>query len=561
MTQSIPQNKPAMTFWQIWNMSFGFFGIQFGWGLQMANMSAIYQFLGAGEEDIAILWLAAPLTGLIVQPIIGYMSDRTWTRLGRRRPYFLVGAIFASLSLIAMPNSSALWMAAGLLWVLDAAVNISMEPFRAFVGDLLPAQQRKVGFAMQSLLIGAGAVLASYMPTILTDYLQVATGSPDVILTTAEGLDQSIDLDTSIPAAVHLSFYLGAALFFSAVLYTILTTKEHPPADMEAFRKMKEESTGVVPIFKEIFEGIFSMPKTMQQLAVVQFFTWFGLFCLWLYFVPGMGTQVFGGKTLGEHLSDHEEISHADREAYLGAAKLALQRDAESAGEEPVRLPLTAYVARVEELVRSGVSLPEMSPMEMRNPLYTTTAYLLLTGETAGNPELASQVLTERLDQADRYEAGVRKGQASMGNYNLVAFLFSFGLLWLVRKFSAKGIHGTCLVLGGIGLILAGTSGSVAVITVGMILLGLAWASILSMPYAMLSNSIPGEKMGFFMGVFNFFIVLPQILASLGLGFVMGNFLGGNAMNAVILGGISFFIAALFLLRVSTRVTESEAMD
>jgi maltose/moltooligosaccharide transporter len=559
MSENTPAQKPALSFWQIWNMSFGFFGIQFGWGLQMANMSAIYQFLGAGEEDIAILWLAAPLTGFIVQPIIGYMSDRTWTRLGRRRPYFLVGALFASLALIAMPNSSALWMAAGLLWVLDAAVNISMEPFRAFVGDLLPSQQRKVGFAMQSLLIGAGAVLASYMPTILTDYLHIATGSPDVILQTVEGVQRSIDLDTAIPAAVHLSFYIGAALFFSAVLYTILTTKEHPPVDMEAFEKMKAESSGVGAIFKEIIEGVLSMPKTMQQLAVVQFFTWFGLFCFWLYFVPGMGTQVFDGETLGEELSHHSEIEESTALRYVAAAKEALKKDADSS--EPVEMSVAEYVAKVALLAEEEYLNLELTPMQQRNPLFTTTAYVLLAGDSAGNPTLAATALEDRLSRAEQYERGVRNGQASMGNYNLVAFFFSFLLIVLVRKFSAKSIHGVSLCLGGIGFLIAGSSQSMGLIFLAMVFIGIAWASILSMPYAMLSNAIPGDKMGFYMGVFNFFIVLPQILASLGLGFVMSSLLGGKAMNAVILGGFSFFIAALALLRVSAKVTETSSMD
>ena len=214
-------NKPKLSFWQIWNMSFGFFGIQFGWGLQMANMSAIYQYLGADESTIPLLWLAAPITGLIVQPLVGFYSDRTWTKLGRRRPYFLVGAILASLALIAMPNSSTLWMAAGLLWILDASVNISMEPFRAFVGDKLDKKQRKVGFAMQSLLIGLGAVLSSSLPYILTNYFEFSEAS--------EG---------AIPQTVKIAFYVGAGVFFAAVLYTILTSEEYPPEDMEAFSKI-----------------------------------------------------------------------------------------------------------------------------------------------------------------------------------------------------------------------------------------------------------------------------------------------------------------------------------
>ena len=232
-------SKPKLSFWQIWNMSFGFFGIQFGWGLQMANMSAIYQYLGADESTIPLLWLAAPITGLIVQPIVGFYSDRTWTKLGRRRPYFLVGAILASLALIAMPNSSTLWMAAGLLWILDASVNISMEPFRAFVGDKLDKKQRKVGFAMQSLLIGLGAVLSSSLPYILTNWFKISNGS-----------------DGAVPQTVKIAFYVGAGVFFAAVLYTIITTEEYPPEDMEAFSKMKHETAGIGNAFKEIFQGI-----------------------------------------------------------------------------------------------------------------------------------------------------------------------------------------------------------------------------------------------------------------------------------------------------------------
>src|SRR5512135_2335362 len=221
--------KPPLSFWQIWNMNYGFLGIQFGWGLQMANMSAIYEYLGATPDQIPMLWLAAPLTGLIVQPIIGNMSDRTWGRLGRRRPYFLTGAILSSLALIVMPNSSALWMAAGLLWILDASINISMEPFRAFVADLLLEQQRTRGFAMQSLFIGLGAVVASALPYLLTNVFHVA----------------GRQAGQAIPLTVRLAFYIGAGAFFTAVLWTIITTPELPPPNMDAFRRMKAESAGI----------------------------------------------------------------------------------------------------------------------------------------------------------------------------------------------------------------------------------------------------------------------------------------------------------------------------
>ena len=433
-------SKPKLSFWQIWNMSFGFFGIQFGWGLQMANMSAIYQYLGADESTIPLLWLAAPITGLIVQPIVGFYSDRTWTKLGRRRPYFLVGAILASLALIAMPNSSTLWMAAGLLWILDASVNISMEPFRALVGDKLDKKQRKVGFAMQSLLIGLGAVLSSSLPYILTNWFEVSN-----------------ETDGAIPQTVKIAFYVGAGVFFAAVLYTILMTEEYPPEDMEAFTKMKNETAGVGNAFKEIFQGIGSMPKTMKQLALVQFFTWFGLFCMWIYFIPAVATHIFRG-------ADHSSAE---------------------------------------------------------------------------------------------YQAGAEWGGVCFSVYNGVAFVFAFLLLLLVRKFSAKGIHTTCLVVGALGLLSVAFVAEAKLLLASMFCVGIAWASILSMPYAMLANAIPGNKMGFYMGIFNFFIVLPQIAASLGLGLVMSVFLAGSTMNAVLLGGVSLLIAA-FCVRF---VDDDETLD
>ncbi len=431
--------KPRLSFWQIWNMSVGFFGIQFGWGLQMANMSAIYEYLGASQKEIAWLWIAAPLTGLIVQPIVGYASDRTWGRLGRRRPYFLVGAVLSTLALIAMPNASAVWMAAGLLWILDASINITMEPFRAFVGDMLPQSQRKTGFAMQSLLIGLGAVLSSALPYLLTNWFGVA----DVA---GEG---------SIPRTVQLAFYIGSAVFLAAVLYTILRTKEYPPDDLEAFRRHNDATAGAGKAFVEIFRGITSMPTAMKQLAVVQFFTWFAMFCMWIYFVPAVATVVFGG--------------------------------------------------------------------------------------TPGSPE---------------YQAGNEWGGVCFSVYNGTAFVFAFVLLALVRRFSPRSIHRVCLLAGGLGLILAAAFHDQYLLLGSMVLVGIAWASILSMPYAMLSNAIPPEKMGFYMGVFNFFIVLPQILASVGLGVLMTTVLGDDPMRAVVLGGGSMIVAGLSVGVVSKQVDD-----
>ena len=254
--------KPERSFWQIWNMSFGFLGIQFGWGLQMANMSAIYEYLGARADQIPILWLAAPLTGLLIQPLIGHASDHTWGRLGRRRPYFLVGAILSSLMLILMPNASALWMAAGMLWILDASINVSMEPFRAFVADILPEGQRTTGFAMQSLFIGLGASFASALPCILTNVFH---------------MQQKVGDTRAVPTVVRLSFYVGAVAFIGAVLWTIVTTKEYPPQDMEAFRRAKAEKTSLSASAREIFAAIAEMPDTMRKLGPVQLCTWLGL--------------------------------------------------------------------------------------------------------------------------------------------------------------------------------------------------------------------------------------------------------------------------------------------
>lgn len=433
-----------MSFWQIWNMSFGFFGIQFGWGLQMANMSVIYQYLGAKESDIPLLWLAAPVTGFLVQPILGYYSDRTWGFLGRRRPYFLIGAIFASLALIAMPNSPTIWVAAGLLWILDASVNVSMEPFRAFVGDLLPPKQRKEGFAMQSLLIGLGAVLSSSLPWILTNLFGVVSKGED----------------NAIPLSIHIAFYIGSLVFFLAVVYTILTTKENPPEDLEAFRKMKAESSGVGNAFREIVGGIIHMPRVMKQLAWVQFFTWFGLYCLWIYFAPSIAKNIFNG-------------------------------------------------------------IP-------------------------GTPE---------------YQAGTEWGGICFSVYNGVAFVFAFILLAIVKKFSARSIHAVCLSLAGVGLLCILWIDDPKLLLLSMVAIGIGWASILAMPYAILCNAIPPARMGFYMGVFNFFIVLPQIFASLGLGYILKHLLNGNSMMAIGLAGVSMLFAAFLLRFVKEEQGEMEIVE
>ncbi len=561
------KEKPQLSFWQIWNMSFGFLGIQFGFGLQMANMSAIYQFLGAAPETIPILWLAAPMTGLIVQPIVGYMSDRTWNRLGRRRPYFLVGAILASLALIAMPNSPTLWVAAGLLWILDASINITMEPFRAFVGDKLPPNQRKVGFAMQSVLIGGGAVLASAMPWMLTNLVGMSGGAPDIILLGAADEEIPISLATVVPATVHVAFYIGAVVFFCAVLYTIVTTKEYPPEDMEAFRKMQKESGGVLHFFVEVGRGIRHMPYTMRRLAIVQFFTWFALFCMWIYFIPATAGKVFGGQPLGDDPAEAvESEGHARVVAAIKSALIEARggEEAIEAGEPPRQLDLGEYIQQVNAAVAAGDGDPDtVTPRELRNPVYTTTAAIIAEGGPVAEQARAMQ---DRLTEADRFREGVEWGGLCFSAYNLVAFGFAFGLLGLVKVFSARNIHLVCLAAGGIGLASSAFATQPGMLMVAMVLVGIAWASILSMPYAMLSNVIPGEKMGFYMGVFNFFIVLPQILAALGLGLVVSHLLGGESINAIILGGVSMVVAAFSCLLVGRdaetgRLADAAAAD
>ena len=568
--------KPRLSFWQIWNMSFGFFGIQFGWGLQMANMSTIYQNLGAKESELAVLWLAAPLTGLLVQPIIGYASDRTWGSLGRRRPYFLVGAILASLALVAMPNAGAVWMAAGLLWILDASVNITMEPFRAFVGDLLPGEQRKSGFAMQSLLIGFGAVLSSALPYMLTNGF---------------GISNEVTLGSRIPPAVKLAFYIGSAVFFAAVLYTILTTREYPPDDLAAFRKMKEESAGVGHAFGEILGGIRSMPRTMRQLSVVQFFTWFALFCMWLYFVPAVATGVFHGRPLSFLDPASKAMLESDggklyiakaadmARAYEARKKELSDESSRDAGQRPWHDAVLQMFglkpaapdpgARIDakalkELMAGLPSAPgAVSKEEAESPLVRTFAGALMRHKVAGPRSLgampAAEDMSGALAAARNYQQGAAWGGVCFSAYNGTAFFFAFVLLALVKRFSARSIHRVCLACGGAGLILAVVFPQQYLLIGSMLLVGVAWASILSMPYAMLANSIPAPKMGFYMGVFNFFIVIPQILASLGLGALMKHMLGDNPMNAVLLGGVSMIVAGLCVGVVSKDVDSSEA--
>ena len=419
--------KPRLSFWQIWNMSFGFLGIQFGWGLQIANMSPIYKYLGAEESTLPYLWLAGPITGLLVQPIVGSMSDRTWNRFGRRRPFFLVGAILASIALFFMPDSGAVWMAAGLLWILDASINITMEPFRAFVADKLPEDQRTLGFVMQSFFIGIGQTLANALPIILT-----AIGVTGV-------------LASGIPVTTEYAFKIGAAVFLVAVVFTVVTTSEYPPEDMAEFERLKREKSGVLGGFREIFSAISEMPKTMKQLAVVQFFTWFALPCMWQFFGLAVARQAFGA----------------------------------------------------------------------------------VDPSTPG------------------FKEGTEWGGLCFAVYNIVCFVVAFMLPPIAKATSRKGVHAIALFLGGLGLLSVYLIQNKYGFWLSMAGVGIAWASILSMPYVILSTAVPPMRMGVYMGVFNLFIVIPQVVMSFVMPPLIKNVIGDDPVRVVMIGGASMLVAAL----------------
>src|SRR5690349_8803323 len=432
-------NKPRLSFWQIWNMSFGFLGIQFGWGLQLANMSGIYTYLGAKPEQVPILWLAGPVTGLLVQPVIGSMSDRTWNRLGRRRPYFLTGAILASVALFFMPDSSVLWMAAGLLWILDASINVSMEPFRAFVADKLNVDQRTAGFVMQSFFIGIGQSLANILPFVFRRY----------------GVDKPAVAGASvIPTSVNYAFKLGAIAFLICVLWTVFTSKEYPPEDMAQFEKMRRERRGIAAGLREIFSAMAEMPSTMKQLAVVQFFTWLGLFCMWMFFGLMTSYHVFGATS-------------------------------------------------------------EKDP---------------------------------------RFTDGQAWGGNAFAIYSIVCFAVAFLLPPLARATSRKTVHAIALVCGAVGLLSVYVIHDKSLLLLTMVGVGIAWASILAMPYAILSGALPPARMGVYMGIFNFFIVIPEIIASFAFGPIIRAIFGPDnprsPMFVVMAGGVFLLLAAVSVLLV-----------
>jgi len=444
------KKKPILSFLDVWNMSFGFLGIQFGFALQGGFMSRIFQTLGASPEEIPGLWLAAPVAGLVVQPIIGYMSDRTWSsRFGRRKPYFLIGSLFASITLIYMPHSSFLWVAAGSLLVLDASINISMEPFRALVADKLDDSQRSYGFMVQTLIIGVGTWIASQLPWFLN---QMGVSN------TAE--------ESSIPPNVKVAFAIGGVIFFLSILYTVLTTKEYPPENLEAFEKHKKETAGFSKGINAIISDIRSMPVTMRKLGLIQFFSWFAFFTMWSMSTPALSEHVF-------------------------------------------------------QAPKPDAAMFEMSIQD----------------------ELAVYQVKDRLynDAADQIGS-------SMGIYGLSSMIFALIFTLITRKISInrKMVHMVSLILGGIGFFYMYYANDYKNLNVSFALIGIAWGSILSLPYAMLSSSIEAEKMGIFMGIFNMFIVIPQIVASLGgINFFSKILFGEKAIGPMLLAGTCLTISGL----------------
>ncbi|MDR3444929.1 MULTISPECIES: MFS transporter [unclassified Dyella] len=490
--------KPELSFWQIWNMCFGFLGIQFGFALQNANVSRIFQTLGADVGDIPALWIAAPFSGLLVQPIIGYLSDRTWTRLGRRRPYFLIGAVLTTLALLCMPNSPVLWVAAGLLWIMDASINVSMEPFRAFVGDQLPPRQRPVGYAMQSFFIGVGSVVASLLPWLLAKL-----GVSNVA---GEG---------AIPDTVKYAFYLGGVVLLGSVLWTVLTTREYPPGELEAFTDNPVDAgeteasgawrlgaalivAGIVLLvairyyglekelyllagglalfgalfswlsvartrgmLRQVMGDLYGMPETMRRLAVVQFFSWFALFALWIYTTAAVTSVHYG----------------------------------------------------------------------------TTDTHSAL------------------------YNEGANWVGVLFGAYNGFAAVAAAVIPWMVRRWGLRASHLVNCWLGGVGLLSFLLIRDPHWLLLSMVGVGFAWASILSLPYALLSDNLPATKMGVYMGIFNFFIVIPQLLAASVLGLLLRLFFHGQPIWALAMGGASLVVAGLCTLRVAEPSAQLSAAE
>lgn len=485
-------------------MSFGFLGIQFGFALQNANTSRIFETLGANVEDIPILWIAAPVTGLVVQPIIGYFSDRTWTRLGRRRPYFLIGAILSSLALFIMPNSPTLWVAAGTLWIMDASINISMEPFRAFVGDNLPERQRTLGFSMQSFFIGIGAVVGSALPWVFTNWIGLSNTAPEGV----------------IPDSVKWSFYVGGVVFFLAVLWTVVKSREYSPAQLAAFEKARLE------VSPEKVEVTNKKANIRTQFMAGLIMTITGLL---------VSTVIF-----------YNELTKELYILFVGLVIIGLLfMIVSQLRSKEVRNGFTIIMT---DMLNMPATMKQLAWVQFFSWfalfsmwIYTTQA---VTGHVFGTTDPTSVLYNDAADWVT----------IMFGTYNGVAAAVAFLLPVLARRTSNKFTHMLALIIGGLGLLSIYFVSDKTGLILGMVGVGIAWASILSIPYAMLSGALPSAKMGYYMGVFNFFIVIPQIVAATILGFLVKEFFNNEPIYALIIGGFAMILSGLLTLRVKTNI-------
>jgi maltose/moltooligosaccharide transporter len=571
------KKKPLLSFWQLWNMSFGYIGIQFGFALQNSNLSRIFETLGAKQDAIPALWIAAPLSGLIIQPIIGYMSDRTWNKLGRRKPYFLTGAILASLALFILPNSPALWVAAGMLWMLDASINITMEPMRAFVGDMLSDEQRTEGFAMQTFFIGAASVVGSLLPYLITKLLKVSN-------TAAEGV---------VPPSVRFAFYTGGIIYICAVLWTIFSTKEYSPEELEAFNAHETDDAakegdemllntkkyygtgsiymilgliatcivyhfdwdkalyilsiaisayGILQLITarlfvaghrsglvEIIYDMNNMPKGMTQLALVTLFTWFSLFAMWIYSTNAITTTKYNMKV--------------DK-----AMVAVMQNDIKSVLAQPRLADSTKskFGSLQDDINEINKYRPNDNPVTISVNLanhYADSANTVFS--VKDKPELA-RVAKQYNDGADW--VGVLNGV-----YNGVAALIAFLLPICAKRITRVKTHVLCLFAGGIGFISMYIFNDPKLLIISMVGVGVAWSGLLTFPYAILSSIVPHRKMGVYMGMFNYFVVIPQIVAAAILGLFVRTIFNGNAIDALVMGGVSMLIAGVLMIFVKDK--------
>jgi len=636
MSEQLHNKRPRLSFWEFWNMSFGFLGIQFGFALQNANVSRIFETLGANIDNIPILWIAAPVTGLIVQPIIGHWSDKTWCRLGRRRPFFLIGAILASLALLVMPNSPVLWVAAGMLWIMDASINISMEPFRAFVGDNLPSSQRTAGFAMQSFFIGTGAVIASLLPYMMTNWFGFSNTAPEGV----------------IPDSVKFSFYVGGAVFFLAVLWTVIRSKEYSPEELKEFEDHSEDvceddhaeagpaikvslRTGIISFlvggllsllfvyvhvekevfilsfglmafgllealsallqhrkvrngYTSIFNDLNNMPLTMKQLAVVQFFSWFALFAMWIYTTNGVTADKYDmevDQNMVKFLSTQlDELENKDkinsgrateiREELIKYQAHLNNDEKASAKVNLVKFYLSDHILKEKEVVETLQNQLESARNKSDDERIASVLKELERQEKSKTPDIPYEALKQvnqlageglvtlpqnmdgkftfftRLKEIRKnYNDGADWVGVGFGVYNGFAAVFAFFLMFLSRITTRKITHMISLLVGGLSYLavfwIQDTSWLLLLPFVGI---GLAWASILAIPYAILTGSLPQNKMGVYMGIFNFFLVIPQILAASLLGFMVKFWFDEKAIYALVLGGIALLLAAVSVL-------------